>query len=133
MRSCDLKAAEAAGIRIDSVMNMDHWKYLLSSSDAAVVAKSMEGMRTSLRNAKLRSEGRGGGGDSDRFGDEHGSLEISAFFERRGRGGEKHGGDADVAAECEVVGIGRGAAGAGGGECPDVLSRGVDAVADRDS
>jgi hexulose-6-phosphate isomerase len=47
------KAAEAAGIRIDSVMNMDHWKYPLSSGDAAVVAKSMEGMRTSLRNAKL--------------------------------------------------------------------------------
>ncbi|MHB8503017.1 MAG: sugar phosphate isomerase/epimerase family protein [Candidatus Acidiferrales bacterium] len=47
------KAAEAARIRIDSVMNMDHWKYPLSSSDAAVVAKSMEGMRTSLRNAKL--------------------------------------------------------------------------------
>ena len=47
------KAAEGAGIRIDSVMNMDHWKYPLSSGDAAVVAKSMEGMRTSLRNAKL--------------------------------------------------------------------------------
>ncbi|HTQ61990.1 MAG TPA: sugar phosphate isomerase/epimerase family protein [Candidatus Solibacter sp.] len=47
------KAAEAAGIRIDSVMNMDHWKYPLSSGDAEVVAKSMAGMRTSLRNAKL--------------------------------------------------------------------------------
>ncbi|MGB2621010.1 MAG: sugar phosphate isomerase/epimerase family protein [Candidatus Acidiferrum sp.] len=47
------KAAEAAGIRIDSVMNMDHWKYPLSSSDSAVVAKSMAGMRTSLHNAKL--------------------------------------------------------------------------------
>ncbi len=47
------KAADAANIRIDSVMNMDHWKYPLSSSDAAVVAKSMEGMRTSLQNAKL--------------------------------------------------------------------------------
>ena len=47
------KAAEAAGIRIDSVMNMDHWKYPLSSGDAAVVEKSLEGMRTSLRNAKL--------------------------------------------------------------------------------
>ena len=47
------KAADAAGIRIDSVMNMDHWKYPLSSGDAAVVAKSMEGMRTSLQNAKL--------------------------------------------------------------------------------
>jgi L-ribulose-5-phosphate 3-epimerase len=47
------KAADAANIRIDSVMNMDHWKYPLSSSDATVVAKSMEGMRTSLQNAKL--------------------------------------------------------------------------------
>jgi L-ribulose-5-phosphate 3-epimerase len=47
------KAAEAANIRIDSVMNMDHWKYPLSSSDPAVVEKSLAGMRTSLRNAKL--------------------------------------------------------------------------------
>jgi len=47
------KAAEAAGIRIDSVMNMDHWKYPLSSGDPAVVAKCVEGMRTSLQNAKL--------------------------------------------------------------------------------
>src|SRR5215467_13690903 len=35
------KAAEAAGIRIDSVMNMDHWKYPLSSSDRAVVEKNL--------------------------------------------------------------------------------------------
>jgi len=47
------KAAESAGIRIDSVMNMDHWKYPLSSSDAAVVDNSLAGMRTSLHNAKL--------------------------------------------------------------------------------
>ncbi len=47
------KAAEAAGIRIDSVMNMDHWKYPLSSSDPAVVEKSLGGMRTSLHNARL--------------------------------------------------------------------------------
>jgi len=47
------KAADAANIRIDSVMNMDHWKYPLSSSDAAVVEKSLAGMRTSLHNAKL--------------------------------------------------------------------------------
>jgi L-ribulose-5-phosphate 3-epimerase len=47
------KAADDAKIRIDSVMNMDHWKYPLSSSDAAVVEKSMAGMRTSLHNAKL--------------------------------------------------------------------------------
>ena len=47
------KAADGVGIRIDSVMNMDHWKYPLSSSDAAVVEKSLAGMRTSLKNAKL--------------------------------------------------------------------------------
>ncbi len=47
------KAADAAGIRIDSVMNMDHWKYPLSSGDAAVAAKCVEGMRASLRNAKV--------------------------------------------------------------------------------
>jgi len=47
------KAADAANIRIDSVMNMDHWKYPLSSSDVAVVEKSLAGMRTSLYNAKL--------------------------------------------------------------------------------
>ena len=47
------KAADAAGIQIDSVMNMDHWKYPLSSSDPAVVEKSLAGMRTSMRNAKV--------------------------------------------------------------------------------
>ncbi len=47
------KAAAAAHIRIDSVMNMDHWKYPLSSGDSAVVGKSLAGMRTSLHNAKL--------------------------------------------------------------------------------
>lgn len=47
------KAAESAGIRIHSVMNQAHWRYPLSSSDPAAVAKSIEGMETSLRNAKL--------------------------------------------------------------------------------
>src|SRR3989475_4284848 len=47
------KAADAASVRIDSVMNMDHWKYPLSSSDRAVVEKSLAGMRTSLHNATL--------------------------------------------------------------------------------
>lgn len=47
------KAAEATGIRIDSVMNMAHWKYPLSSNDPADVKKSLEGMRTSLQNAHL--------------------------------------------------------------------------------
>jgi hexulose-6-phosphate isomerase len=47
------KAADDAKIRIDSVMNIDHWKYPLSSSDPAVVEKSLAGMRTSMHNAKL--------------------------------------------------------------------------------
>jgi hexulose-6-phosphate isomerase len=47
------KAADAANIRIDSVMNMDHWKFPLSSNDPAEVEKSLAGMRTSLQNAKL--------------------------------------------------------------------------------
>jgi L-ribulose-5-phosphate 3-epimerase len=47
------KAADGAGIHIDSVMNMAHWKYPLSSSDPAAVGKSLEGMRTSLHNAHL--------------------------------------------------------------------------------
>ncbi len=47
------RAADATGIRIDSVMNVDHWQYPLSSSDPTVVEKSLNGMRTSLHNAKL--------------------------------------------------------------------------------
>ena len=45
------KASEKTGLRIHSVMNMAHWKYPLSSSDPAVVAESVKGMETSLRNA----------------------------------------------------------------------------------
>jgi hexulose-6-phosphate isomerase len=45
------KAAEAAGLRIHSVMNQAHWEFPLSSADPQVVAKSIEGMETSLRNA----------------------------------------------------------------------------------
>jgi len=47
------RAAETAGMRIDSVMNMDHWKYPLSSADPAVVEKSLNGMRTSIHNANF--------------------------------------------------------------------------------
>ncbi|MEO8126003.1 MAG: sugar phosphate isomerase/epimerase family protein [Bryobacteraceae bacterium] len=47
------KAAAGAKIRIHSVMNSDHWKYPLSSSDPEVVAKCVSGMETSLRNAQL--------------------------------------------------------------------------------
>ena len=46
-------AADKAGVRIDSVMNMAHWEFPLSSSDPAAVEKSLDGMRTSLHNAKL--------------------------------------------------------------------------------
>ena len=46
------KAAQAAGLRIHSVMNQAHWKYPLSSADPDVVARSMKGMQTSLENAR---------------------------------------------------------------------------------
>ena len=48
-----LAASKKAGLRIHSVMNQEHWRSPLSSGDPAVVEKSMEGMRTSLHNAKL--------------------------------------------------------------------------------
>ena len=47
------KAADDAKVRIHSVMNMAHWENPFSSSDPAVVEKSLAGMRTSLHNAKL--------------------------------------------------------------------------------
>ena len=46
-------ASAQAGIPIHSVMNSAHWKFPLSSADPQVVATSMKGMETSLRNAKL--------------------------------------------------------------------------------
>ncbi len=46
------EAAAQAGLKIHSVMNMDHWKYPLSSADPKVVDQSIKGMETSLRNAK---------------------------------------------------------------------------------
>jgi L-ribulose-5-phosphate 3-epimerase len=50
-------ASEQAGIPIDSVENIGHWKYPLSSADPTVVQKSLELMRTSLHNAKLWGAG----------------------------------------------------------------------------
>ena len=47
------KASEDAKVPIHSVMNMAHWKYPLSSSDPTVVKTSLDGMKTSLHNAKL--------------------------------------------------------------------------------
>lgn len=46
-------AADQAGLRIHSVMNMAHWANPLSSPDPAVVDASVEGMTASLRQAKL--------------------------------------------------------------------------------
>ncbi|MGI9072344.1 MAG: sugar phosphate isomerase/epimerase family protein [Bryobacteraceae bacterium] len=46
-------AAEKTGLKIHSVMNMDHWRYPLSSPDSAVVQKSLDGVKTSLHNAHL--------------------------------------------------------------------------------
>jgi L-ribulose-5-phosphate 3-epimerase len=48
-----LAAAWQTNLHIHSVMNMEHWRSPLSSGDPAVVERSMEGMRTSLRNAQM--------------------------------------------------------------------------------
>jgi L-ribulose-5-phosphate 3-epimerase len=45
------EAAMKAGLRIHSVMNADHWRFPLSSSDPDTVKRSVAGMETSLRNA----------------------------------------------------------------------------------
>lgn len=45
------EAAEASGIRIHSIMNSGHWQYPLSDNDPVVVAKCIEGIKTSLHNA----------------------------------------------------------------------------------
>ncbi len=47
------EAAQKTGLRVHSVMNADHWRYPLSSSDRTVVDRSVAGMETSLRNAAL--------------------------------------------------------------------------------
>ena len=46
-------AAEKTGLKFHSVMNMDHWKYPLSSPDISVVQKSLDGVKTSLHNANF--------------------------------------------------------------------------------
>lgn len=48
-----LAASKKAGVRIHSVMNRDHWKYPLTARDPEVVAKSVQGLKTSFRNASL--------------------------------------------------------------------------------
>jgi hexulose-6-phosphate isomerase len=46
-------ASAKTGLRIHSVMNGEHWNSPLSSPEPAVVDKSVAGVETSLRNAKL--------------------------------------------------------------------------------
>ena len=48
-----LAASKTTGLRIHSVMNADHWRFPLSSSDGPTVAQSVAGMATSLENARL--------------------------------------------------------------------------------
>ena len=47
------EAAQKTGLKIHSVMNSDHWRYPVSSSDPEVVNQTVKGMETSLRNAAL--------------------------------------------------------------------------------
>ena len=47
------EASQTSGLRIHSVMNEDHWRLPLSSSDPDVVARTVKGMETSFRNAVL--------------------------------------------------------------------------------
>jgi len=50
--AAEIRAASAqTGLRIHSVMNMDHWEFPLSSADPEVVNRSVAGMEASLRNA----------------------------------------------------------------------------------
>jgi len=47
------EAAGKTGLRVHSVMNEDHWRFPLSSSDPETVNRSVQGMETSIRNAAL--------------------------------------------------------------------------------
>jgi L-ribulose-5-phosphate 3-epimerase len=47
------EASQKTGLKIHSVMNEDHWRLPLSSSDPDVVTRSVRGMETSFRNAVL--------------------------------------------------------------------------------
>lgn len=45
------EASKSTGLKIHSIMNSDHWRYPLSDDDPEVVAKCVEGIKTSLQNA----------------------------------------------------------------------------------
>lgn len=51
------KAAEESGLIVHSIMNQAHWSFPLTDPDPEVVKKSLEGLKTSIRNAKaLKAE-----------------------------------------------------------------------------
>jgi len=45
-------AAESTGIIVHSIMNSNHWRYPFSSDDPETIKTGMEGMKTSLSNAR---------------------------------------------------------------------------------
>jgi L-ribulose-5-phosphate 3-epimerase len=47
------EASQKTGLRVHSVMNADHWRFPLSSSDPEAVNRSVRGMETSIKNATL--------------------------------------------------------------------------------
>jgi len=47
------EASKKTGLRIHSVMNSDHWRLPISSSNPEVVSGSVKGMEASIRNAAL--------------------------------------------------------------------------------
>ena len=46
------EAAEKTGLKITSIMNSDHWRYPLTDNDPEVVKKCIEGLKTSMHNAR---------------------------------------------------------------------------------
>ena len=46
------EAAQKSGVKIHSIMNSDHWRYSLTDNDPEVVKKCVEGIQTSMRNAR---------------------------------------------------------------------------------
>lgn len=46
------EAARATGLKIHSIMNSDHWRYPLTDPDPEVVRQCVEGIKTSLHNAR---------------------------------------------------------------------------------
>ena len=46
------ETAQNTGIRVHSIMNMNHWKYPFSSSNSSDIRIGMKGMKTSLQNAR---------------------------------------------------------------------------------